>query len=83
VVLQSELLDGLDARVVAPLARTGGVEGRAAERLNPSFEVGGERVVMLTQMIGAAPLASPVQVGSLEAERERIVATIDLLSSGI
>ncbi|MFN7550096.1 MAG: CcdB family protein [Pseudomonadota bacterium] len=83
VVLQSELLDGLDTRVVAPLARAGGVEGRAAERLNPAFEVDGERVVMLTQMVGAAPLASLVRVGSLESERHRIVDALDLLFSGI
>jgi toxin CcdB len=83
VVLQSELLDAMDTRIVAPLARTKGVSGRGAERLNPLFEVDGERLVMLTQLVGAAPLAALTRVATLEHERGRVVDALDLLFSGI
>lgn len=83
VVLQSELLDAMETRVVAPLARAKGMAGRSAERLNPVFEIDGERLVMLTQLIGAAPLAALTRVASLEHERGRIVDALDFLFSGI
>jgi toxin CcdB len=83
VVLQSELLDAMDTRTVAPLARAKGISGRGADRLNPVFEFDGERLVMLTQLLGAAPLASLMRAGSLEHERGRIVDALDFLFSGI
>lgn len=83
LVLQSELLDGLDTRIVAPLARARGLSGRAAERLNPLVEVDGEQLVMLTQQIGAVPLASLARVTNIERDRDRIIAALDLLFSGI
>jgi toxin CcdB len=83
VVLQSELLDAMDTRSVAPLARVKGSSGRGAERLNPVFDFNGEQLVMLTQLLGAAPLASLTRVGTLEHERGRIVDALDFHFSGI
>ena len=84
VVLQSELLDDLPTRVVAPLVKAAALAGRPATRLNPELEVEGETLFLLTQQVGAVPLRSLTRrVGSLEDRRDVIVAALDLLFSGI
>ena len=42
LVLQSELLDGIDTRVVAPLVRPSALASKTLTRLNPEFEIDGE-----------------------------------------
>ena len=84
VLLQSELLEELPTQVVAPLVRSSALAGRAATRLNPSFELEGEAVFLLTQQIGAVPTRSLTnRITSLEQDRDLIVAALDLLFSGI
>lgn len=84
LVLQSELLDGIDTRVVAPLLRPPALASKKLTRLNPEFDIDGETLIMLTQQIASIPvqaLARPVV--NLGHEHSRIVAALDLLFSGI
>lgn len=84
VVLQSEFLEGLATRVVAPLVKAASLEGKPAARLNPSFEIEGQTVFLLIQQIGAVPTRSlSKRVGSLEAQAGVIIGAIDFLLSGI
>lgn len=84
LVLQSPLLDRIDTRVVAPLARVSVLNSKAVARLNPQFEIDGHPVFMLTQQIGALPArALGRRVANLESERSAITAALDLLFSGI
>jgi len=84
LVLQSELLDGIDTRVVAPLVRRSALGGKMLTRLNPEFDIDGDAVIMLTQQIAALPMqALNKRVASLDHEHTRIVAALDLLFSGI
>lgn len=84
LVLQSELLDGIDTRVVAPLVRPLALARMRLTRLNPEFEVDGEAVIMLTQQIASIPVqALSEPIANLGQEHTRIVAALDLLFSGI
>jgi toxin CcdB len=53
------------------------------DRLNPVFDVGGKRVVMMTHYIAAVPakiLSDPV--GDLGARRREVVDALDFLQQG-
>ena len=82
VALQSDLLArSLDTVVVAPLARA--ASGTFADRLNPQVVVDGERFALIAQEIATvrkSALRNPV--GSLTAERDKIIAALDLLFTG-
>lgn len=81
--LQSDLVDGLGSRLVAPLIRT----DRATPTIDwlmPTFMVEGEPVVMDTaQIAGVTQRFIGKQVDDLSAERAAILAALDLLVSGI
>lgn len=84
VVLQSDLLDVLVTRLVAPLARP--LPGRSPlpERLSPRFEVQGEPLVLLPQEAG--PIAARLlrdPIASLRSESHRIVDALDAVISGL
>jgi toxin CcdB len=84
VLVQSELLDDLPTRVVVPLVRAQALEGKPASRLNPSFEIEGEDLFLLTQQLGAVSAKSlSVRVSSLEGSRDAVVQALDFLFSGI
>ena len=84
LLLQSELLDALPTQVVAPLVKPAALGGRPAARLNPSFQVEGQPVFLLTQQLGAVRTTALSNcVGSLAHERAVIVEALDLLFSGI
>jgi toxin CcdB len=80
--LQADLLDGLNTRIVAPMM----AEAEAplpARRLNPIFEIAGERVVMVTQFMAAVSsteLRRPV--ATLASERDVIMNALDMIFSG-
>jgi toxin CcdB len=80
--VQADLLDLLNTRVVVPLLP----EARApvpAKRLNPVFEVEGERAVMVMQFLSAVPvrvLGRPV--GSLADRADEIGAALDMVFVG-
>ncbi len=84
VVMQSDLLDALATRLVAPLVRSALVPRVLPARLAPDFEVDGERVVLMPQEaapVDARVLRAPVL--SLRAQSHRIVDALDAVVSGV
>lgn len=80
---QSDLLDYLNTRLVVPLRQPHQAPVPAA-RLNPFFEIGGVKHVMVTQFASAMPvrdLGSPV--ASLLSEQDAIMNALDMLLTGI
>lgn len=83
VVLQSDLLDELRTRVVAPLVPAGSVT-RVLQVLNPAVTVGEAEFLVMPQLAATLTLAELGQkVGSLAAMRDAIVRAVDALLSGI
>ena len=81
--VQSELLDGLDTRVVVPLRAASAVK-RPVGRLNPVFRVDGTMVVMDTpQLAGIPGAALRHPVTSLSAEAFGIQNALDFLFAGV
>lgn len=82
--VQSDLLDPLVTRVVVPLCKPELLKGRLAERLNPTFEVDGRRVAMLTPELAGVPArALGERIANLAAARETIIGALDLVFTGI
>jgi len=84
VVLQSDLLDALPTRLVAPLSRSQVVSAGLPQRLAPHFVVVGERLVLKPHEAGtllARALGAPV--ASLRSEAHRIVDALDAVVSGV
>ena len=81
--VQSGLLEPLATRVVVPLCRPRVLRGKAAERLNPVFEVEGRKVFMLTPELSGVPCkAVGERVGNLASERAAIIAALDMVFTG-
>ncbi|HSV50493.1 MAG TPA: CcdB family protein [Burkholderiaceae bacterium] len=55
--VQNDHVKGLQTRVVVPLWKSG-LLPTPVENLNPQFDVAGQRVVMDTPAIGAAPITA-------------------------
>lgn len=78
---QADLLEHLETRVIVPLLPAAGLP--QASRLNPMFEIEGERVVMSTQLIFAIPMDRlGAKVTSLAEEHLVIMNALDMLLSG-
>ncbi len=80
--VQSDLLSGLNTRVVVPLLPISTAPS-PARRLNPILSIGGQELVMATQYMAAVPeqeLRSGV--GSLAAKHDEISAALDMLFLG-
>jgi toxin CcdB len=83
VDLQTDLLDGFNTRVVAPLLPPDRAP-KPAQRLNPVFEIDGQPAVLVTQYLAAVPAAMlGVPIGSLRAEQDRMTAAVDMLPQGL
>lgn len=82
VALQSDLITrALDTVVVAPLQPA--EAGSPVDCLNPTVSVDGRALVLVTQELVAVRknvLGRPQ--GSIEAERDKIIAALDLLFTG-
>lgn len=81
--VQPDLLSDLDTRVVVPLILAGAF-GRRVGRLHPQFTIGDRNVVMATHLLAAirrSGLGS--RVGSLQDQRDIIIAAVDVLRSGV
>ncbi len=79
---QSDLLSALNTRFVAPLLPEA-TAPLPARRLNPVFEIEGQRYVMVTQFAAAIPVRElGERVTSLIAEDAAIGNAIDMLVSG-
>ncbi|MFW3613169.1 CcdB family protein [Billgrantia antri] len=80
--VQSDLLSGLNTRVVVPLLPKSSAP-YPAQRLNPIFSIEGQELVMATQYMAAIPeheLRSCV--GSLAAQQDEVSAALDMLFLG-
>ena len=81
--VQSDLLDVLATRVVAPLVLATEM-GKTARTLNPQFEIEGASVVMSASEIAGVPRrVLGEKVASLQHCSEEIIAALDLLFTGI
>jgi toxin CcdB len=80
--VQSDLLDGLDSRVVVPLRRLH-PNVRRPERLLPTIRILDEDFFLDTPKIAAVPARILKQpVASLATEHERVTAALDFLFQG-
>lgn len=80
--VQTDLLSDLNTRVVVPILPRSRAP-KPATRLNPSFDIDGEPVVMVTQFMAAVPVGIlKSSVASLEEEFEKITVAIDMLMQG-
>ena len=80
---QADLLDGLKTRVVAPLIAESAAP-KPARHLNPVFEIGGVRFVLMTQFLSAVEVRElDAKVGSLEGNGETVLRALDFLVSGV
>jgi toxin CcdB len=82
VILQSDLISrSLDTVVVAPLEEASG--GKFADRLNPSVTIDDRPFVLIAQeLVAVRKSVLGSQRGSLDHERDRIIAALDLLFTG-
>jgi toxin CcdB len=82
--VQSNLLDGLDSRMVIPLRSLAHFpQVKLSTRLTPVLTIRGEEFLLETPKMGAVPrrvLKSPVT--SLEGDQEQIIAALDFLFQG-
>ena len=80
--VQTDLLSGLNTRVVVPLLPESSAPS-AAKRLNPVFSVEGQKLVMATQYMAAVPQQELRSgVGSLAERQDEITAALDMLFLG-
>ena len=82
VALQSDLLArALDTVVVAPLEPM--ASGKFVDRLNPQVVVDGQPFALIAQEIATVRKAAlGARRGSVAAERDKIIAALDLLFTG-
>lgn len=79
--VQSDLLDPLDTRLVAPLVDA--TRAKAMSRLNPEFIIEGRRLFLSTQEMSGYPrraLGEPLF--NLSQRRDEILVAIDFLMLG-
>ena len=80
--VQNDLLDDLNIRAMVPLMLSEAAP-KPARRLNPAFEVEGRRHLMVTQYIGAVPVAElGALVATLRAHDNTITEALDMLFQG-
>lgn len=82
--VQSDLIAELGSRVVVPLYTAAAMKGKTLKTLTPTFEIEGKQYVMTTpQLAGIAKTQLGTQVADLSAQRDDIIAALDLLITGI
>lgn len=81
--VQSDLLSGLNTRMVVPLLPKASAP-LPAQRLNPVFEIEGQMVMMATQFMAAVPQAElRDRVGTLQEQQQSVTAALDMLFYGV
>ena len=79
---QADLLSHLNTRLIVPLRRPEDAPP-IAKRLNPTFVVGGETLVMVTQFASAIYVRELNQkVGTLADSHFTVMAALDMLITG-
>ena len=82
--VQSDLIAELGTRVVIPLYTNSAMQGQVLSTLMPTFEIENQQYVMVTpQLAGIAKKHLGAQVADLSAQRDEIIAALDLLITGI
>ena len=67
-----------------PLYTAPAMKGKTLTTLTPTFEIEGRQYVMVTpQLAGIAKKQLGTQVAELSAQRDEIIAALDLLITGI
>jgi toxin CcdB len=80
--VQTDLLSDLNTRVVVPLLPRSRAP-KPATRLNPTFDINGEAVVMVTQFMAAVPAGVlKSSVGKLDEEFDKVTIAVDMLMQG-
>lgn len=80
--VQSDLLSGLNTRVVVPLLPKASAP-TPAQRLNPVLGIGDQELIMTTQYMAAVPVAQMSScVGNLAEQQDEISAALDMLFLG-
>ncbi len=80
--VQADLLDTLNTRIVVPLTPLS-IAPKPAKRLNPVFEIEGERVVMLPQFLASVPIAIlKIPVANLAGRFDEITNALDMVFVG-
>jgi toxin CcdB len=82
--IQSDLLEGLATRVVVPLALASGARARSMRTLTPILKFEGKEFLMVTPQVAGilARELGPV-AGDLASDRDKIIAAVDFLLSGV
>lgn len=80
--VQTDLLAGLNTRVVVPLLPLDNAP-KAAKRLNPIFDINNQAYLMATQFMAAIPEVELKQkVGSLIDHQQEVSEALDMLFVG-
>ncbi|MCC5826223.1 CcdB family protein [Alkalimonas sp.] len=80
--VQTDLLAGLNTRVVVPLLPID-TAPKAAKRLNPIFDIDNQSYLMATQFMAAIPEAELKQkVSCLIAQQQEVSEALDMLFVG-
>jgi len=82
--VQSDMVELLPTRMVIPLVRDRLFPARRVPRLNPAFNIKGQPVVLSPAEMGAvAASALHEPLADLSAQRNEIIAALDVLFTGI
>ena len=82
--VQNDLLAELRTRVVVPLARSARLNDQTMATLTPTFELEGQTLTLLTpQLAGIATQTLGEPVADWTVHRDRIIAALDFLLTGI
>ncbi|GGY00683.1 hypothetical protein GCM10007160_30520 [Litchfieldella qijiaojingensis] len=82
--IQSDLLSELRTTVVVPICPASLAEGMQISRLNPSLEFNGEDfIAMIQDLAGIDRQRLGSKVRDLNQDREKIIAAVDFMISGI
>lgn len=80
--VQTDLLRGLNSRVVVPLMPLD-IAPIPARNLNPLFEIGGVTVSMVTQYLSSVPeSALETRVANFDAHHDKITRALDMIFFG-
>jgi toxin CcdB len=84
LVVQSDLLEPLKTRVVVPLSPAVTAKARAMQSLTPNITVAGKEYLMVTpQLAGISVSQIGALVDTVASERDKIIAAIDLMITGL
>jgi len=84
VDIQANLLRDLQTRVVVPLIKHVALGKKSIDTLTPTVEVDGQKFLMLVPQLAGIPQGDlGAEVASLSSQREKVVAAIDFLVTGI